>query len=220
MIGLLACSMSGICNAVPITFDSPISFSGPPIGGAFVTQGFRFVFGADNAKGISTGSFYCSPECPDNGTNYLLSQDSGRFQAVTMTRVDGGLFSLLGFDAAESFTAPADYLSATSINVLGIRGDGSMVNMAVELDGLNDGSGPGQDFQHFVAAPHFFNVQSLSFNGFGGPFFGQEGNFYQDFSLDNIDVIDHAVPEPSPLVALATGLFGFFLLRRRGNVKR
>lgn len=154
-VGLLILGMSGRCNAVPITFDEPITpFSGA--GASFETQGFRFVLGADNTAGISTGAAYCGPECADNGTNYLLSLDSGRFQAVTMTRADGGLFSLLGFDAAETFTAPADYLSAASIGVIGVRGSGPTVNMAVELDGLNDGSGPRRDFQHCIAAPQFF----------------------------------------------------------------
>lgn len=60
--------------------------------------------------------------------------------------------------------------------------------------------------------PSFFNLQSVTFNGFGGPFFGQDGNFYQFFSLDNIDVIGRpvSVPEPSPLSLFATGLFAWF----------
>jgi hypothetical protein len=215
LAGLTVC---GSALAVPITFDEVVSdFTGA--GATFWTQGFRFDAGDNNTAVVHTGGSACGSPCANNGTEYLLNIDSGRFAAITMSLMWGGTFSLAGFDAAESFTGLSDLglsFSAASISVVGTRADGSTVSDSFTLDGNLDGPGGATDFQTFATDGRFSELVSLSFNGFGGPVDGQDGNFYQFFSLDNIDVNrDVQVPEPSTLLLLGTGLLAVFAGRRR-----
>jgi hypothetical protein len=145
---------------------------------------------------------FCSPECAFNGSPSLLSQNG--INPIILSRADSSPFHLLAFDYAEQTVGSP--VSASSLQVTGVLASGGSVVASFLLDGINDGSGPLDDFQLAVLAGSFRNLDSVSFVGIGGPTSDR-------YSLDNIVVV--AIPEPSTGFLAAEGLLGLALFRRR-----
>jgi hypothetical protein len=122
-----------LADAATVTFEPIVPeqgsmgvFSTGGFGLAFETEGFRFQMGADANDQVSLGGdAYCGPSCPYNGTNFLLLQDSGNFQAVTVSRIDGSEFDVRSFDVAESFVGTL--FEAAEITATGITATGEIV---------------------------------------------------------------------------------------------
>lgn len=200
-------------TAEQITFDSLAADSesttyvgNQDFRNSFVVDGFKFLLGQDNTAVITLGGTNGSPELPLNGSNYLFSQDGGRFTAVTLSQLDGAPFSLSSFDAAGSFMG-LDF-QAANIDVVGTIVGGGNVSTSVQL------GNSGVDFQTFQLPSSFTNLVSVTFNGSGGVHNGPTF-FRQDFSLDNL-----VVPEPSTFVlgalsAMSLAAFGGRLRRKR-----
>jgi hypothetical protein len=160
------------------------------------SDGFNFVSSGDHFHiGSAPGG------APSNGTGVLL-QD--RSYSITMSKVGGGVFSLLSADLGEDISSGAG-ASAMSVIVTGFFSGGGSIVQEVALDG------DVTSFQNelFVG---FTNLTSVVFRGvgFGGP--GANG-----FSLDNIEVAEGvvAVAEPGTLALLGLGLVGIAASHRR-----
>ncbi|MDD3814226.1 MAG: FG-GAP repeat protein [Desulfocapsaceae bacterium] len=134
---------------------------------------------------ISDGAEFCTPECPENGTQYLLTQNGNT--PITIKRTNNKPFSLLSFDFAEQHI---DVAYATQIDVIGTLKNGSTITETFILDGINDGSGPLDDFQKGILPDSFKNVTSVNFVWTGSP-------TSLRYSIDNISV--QTVPQSDVL---------------------
>jgi hypothetical protein len=109
-----------------------------------------------------------------------------------MARSDGGLFSLLSFDAAQTFTTLNRSLS---LIIEGITPLGSIQTFSGAPAGLAD------VFQTFLVAG-FTNLLSVNF-------YSLSPSANPEFALDNINV--SAVPLPAALPLFATAVGGLAL---------
>jgi hypothetical protein len=124
---------------------------------------------------------------PDNGTGYLqVPGGSGlRFGFNTFPAT---LFSLVSFDVAEfSLAFPGPLI----LQVVGYKGMGLTVTNSFALDGIDDGTGPLQDFQTFYLDSSFLSL-------------GRVDILCDHFSIDNIVIRN--VPEPSPGALVFLGM--------------
>lgn len=165
-------------------------------------EGFRFTStndGINDHAHVVTAPFTWSDfgqaqSYPSNGTPYIGVDASN----ISMTSIDGGLFSLLQFDAAESFynnEVLVDF--SQELLVTGFLSGGGTVSSLFTFDGVNDATGPNVDFQTFYLPSSFTNLSSVTFSG-------------RTFSLDNIEVsrTTSRVPEPTSAILLAIGMAG------------
>jgi hypothetical protein len=197
-----ACLLTVCFGQGTLTF----TFEGQPRGtsqqyGIYSESGMQFgmVFGP--------GSVYLSgggvPGYPDNGTGYLYMPDGSlsglRFGFNVFQSTPSVTFNLVSFDAAEYAG-----LGAQTLEVVGykyqIMGPIITVTNYFTLDGINDGTGPLQDFETFHPDSSFVNLFQVDV-------------FNARWSLDNLVV--SGVPEPSSgALLLLAGLCGLSLLRR------
>lgn len=117
----------------------------------------------------------CDPPCPDNGTQYLLTQFDGLLRLTNSTGHD---FSLVSFDAGESFSGLPSFWASQIVLTGEVLGGGT-VQASFSLDFVNDGPGPLNDFQTFVLPPTFRGLTALTITGSGSA-------VRDDFSLDNL----------------------------------
>jgi hypothetical protein len=150
-------------------------------------------------KGLIAHTGSCDPTCPDNGGYYLFGHRAG----FEFTTVDGLGFSLSSFDGAEAHNGVVNI--ARQIWVSATTMDNVTVNQYFNLDHINDGDGPLNDFQYFTFSNEFMNLKSARFVAAGG----EESMF----SIDNINYNRTDVPEPPTLAIFALGMIG--LVSRR-----
>ena len=195
--GVLLLSLATQCSAQgTMTF----MFEGQPRGtssqiGVYSESGMHF--GALGAESLlwAGGGIVSRPE---NGTAYL--------QATLHANLGFGFysfpstwFSFLSFDLAEYDTS---YPGPVTVQVLGYGGQGVMFTNTFTTDGINDGTGPLQDFQTFYPDSQFAQVYRVDI-------------LTGRFSIDNVVV--GGVPEPSAGGLLLLGtvcLFGRRSMRR------
>ena len=127
---------------------------------------------------------------PENGTGYLWVPSNGPGSGVELSSVDGvSLFNMVSFDAAESAG-----LGSTVLTVVGyqpqIMGPTTVITNVFTTDGINDGTGPLQDFETFYLDPRFVNLLRV--------------DIYARFSLDNLVI--SGVPEPSAAGLMLLGI--------------
>lgn len=174
------------------------------------SRGFR-VSSADNgfsdhAHLISAPWSLANQSYPSNGTS------SAGLDPTTMsiTRLDGAPFNLLGFDAAEGFLvngAPVAF--AQKLLIEGITMGGGLVNHIVDFDGANDGAGPGVDYQSFSLPSTFVNLSSVTFRTLTSA----EEPGTGVFSFDNI--VTSVVPIPSAFWLFAPTCLTLIWAQRR-----
>lgn len=205
-------SVCGLANAVVLTFDEI------PAQEAIQTSvdsgGYHFTSNHMHTYGCGHWDLVAS-----NGTTHL-GYESGRGAPITMTRADGGTFSLLSLDASEFYpNSGGDRPNAEFLRIVGTWLDGATATLDVVLDGiLADGTGGVVDFEHFTLPALFTNVSSIIFTGLR--FEGRDGGV----AIDNLDVEvggvvtppdSTHVPEPGTLALLGMGLLGMGAARRR-----
>ena len=149
---------------------------------------------------------FCSPECPFNGTPYLLTQ--GGENPIVLS--SDTAFDLFSFQYAEQHVGT--FFHAASVEVTGTLATGGSVFASFTIDGVNDGSGPLDDFQYAILPESFRNLDSVSFLGADGAAPNADR-----FSLENLVVVP--VPEPSAALLVAGGLLVLSLRGRRSAPK-
>lgn len=192
--------------AAPASAATTIGFEGQ---GGFISfepatfdeSGFRFSYvNGSNGFALVAAPPNCGPPCSFSGTNAFYSYNTG---TLTVTRIDGGLFSLSSLSAAVTFT------NLNRPLFLLITGSGASGNVSTTLS-VNDGSA--DSFTTF-SVNGFTNLNSLSFAG---------SSSFPEFALDNIVLSSSsAVPEPSTWAMMLLGFFGLgAALRSRRGVQR
>jgi hypothetical protein len=174
------------------------TFEGQPLGmltqvGTYQAAGVQFV-------PIAPGSLWLSGSgvagYPDNGTGYLYMPD-GNLGGLRFTY--NADFNLVSFDAAEyANTGPV------TLTVVGYRDDvmGLRVTNYFTLDGINDGTGPLQDFQTFYLDSNFIHL-------------GRVDVLNARWSLDNLVI--SGVPEPSLVAMLGMAVIPLAVRRSTGK---
>lgn len=136
---------------------------------------------------------------PDNGTGYLYKPDGPlfgmRFES-TNTSPTSAPFNLDSFDAAEYFG------DTTPLTVIGYKPMAGTVTNIFTFDGINDGTGPLQDFQTFYLDSSFVNLFRVDI-------------LSGRWAIDNWTI--SGVPEPSSDALLVMGIFSAFGWSRMGR---
>ena len=147
-----------VAGATPIVLD--FNAARPGFGFGSISEDGYKISGTGNYYLSLGGSRYCSPACPDNGSNNLLAQ-GGTF---TVSALSGAAFSLTNFDGGEAHMGiPA--LWARQIRVTGYQMGGGTVVSDFLLDFIQDGPGAAVDFQRFALGSGFDNLASVVFSG-------------------------------------------------------
>jgi hypothetical protein len=213
VVGILllvfALFFNGQAEAQVISFDE-LSPADIPILGTVVCAdgtGFRFFSNHFHLIGGTVQQDFTS-----NGTSHL-GYESGRGFPITLERVGGGTFSLLSLDAGEFYYPATDRPDAEMLTITGFQQGGGTVSHTVNLDGLRDGPGGVDDFEHFVLPGTFVNLTSVVFTGL------RPGNLDGGIAIDNIayqlaapEVLAACVATPlapsTPTVSITSPLAG------------
>ena len=154
-------ALAGRAEAQVLTFDELVAPDATIMSSVVCgnVSGFRFTSSHFHTLGggITT-------DFTNSGTTHIgFEQTKG---PITMDRVNGGTFSLQSLDAAE-FYAPArlDHPDANFVVLTGYQAGGGVVTTQLALDGIRDGIGGVNDFQHFVLPATFINLTSVVFTG-------------------------------------------------------
>ena len=197
-VAAAACSLCvGAASANEIGFNGADGFAWA--GQTLTSDGFSFL--AVSQGVLAFLSVDAQPDIVGDGSRRLLA---GNRTDVTMTRIGGGSFDLLGLSFGGSWLDPnMRGRWADAIEVVGKFGGGAVITQYLDLR----------------SAPA--SLQSILLNGFVGVdsvcfhpvrFDGALSSDYE-FVLDNINVA--SVPEPETWLMLGVGLAALVLRRRR-----
>lgn len=168
-----ATPLNGIINLVcnqPLWSRAASVAAIPDIPGAPVKV--RFEIGAparDDLKSVPSyteaGLTFNAPTLLQPAGNYAVAPDNGTAHVallagndpITVTRTDGGTFSLFKVDLAEF---SASYIPTTSVTWSGTTNTGQTVTTTFTLDGIIDNIGPLVDYQTFTFPASFQNLVS------------------------------------------------------------
>lgn len=143
----------------------------------------------------------------ESGHNHLINNQPGvtawndstwlgNVGKLTLSRTDGGLFSLLSLQAAEFSSSFFPTPQGTQISVVGYQSGGVTLTQLISLDDVADGSGPGVDFQTVVFGSGWTDLESVVFD--------PVGTTAVFFALDDLALV--VTPEPTTLLLMMCGL--------------
>ena len=189
-------------GTMQIGFDGQLRGTFDPIG-IYLESGMRF-WNPSGPNNLTLAGGGVSNR-PENGTGYLQVTPGAKLGFGFYT-FPGTPFILLSFDAAEYVT---NYPGPVSLLVVGYKGMGVTVTNVFTTDGVNDGTGPLNDFETLHLGPEFVGLYHVDV-------FSQNGSpLTQGFSVDN--VLISGVPEPS---AGALALLGAACAFGRSRIRR
>ena len=188
--GLVHCQGQG---TMQFTFEGMAPGSFGTIS-AYSESGMQFwnPYGPQNLARVGSGL----SGAPDNGTAYLQVTTGAR---LAFRFTDFSLFNLVSLDLAEYATSLP---GPVSLHVVGYRNDMTTAITDITTDGINDGTGPLQDFQTFHFDSTFASLYQVEI-------------LTDRFSIDNVVV---GIPEPSAaglLLLAAACAFGRSWIKRR-----
>ena len=199
-ISTLSMLMATSAQAAVVNFEN-LSDHYFPSSKSFSDNGVSIRYNDDAQTGfaqIDSGSS-CDPSCATNGTNAFYSFNTG---SLTLG-LKGSTFSLIQFDAAQTFTTldrPLD-LTVTGVTTGGLTVTGEFLSAP----------GTADSFQTFQAGFPFNNLTSVTFSGTGS---------YPttEFALDNVVLSTVPLPASAPMFGaaiLVLGTVGHRLKRRK-----
>jgi hypothetical protein len=205
---LLACAavVSTQAHATIVDFEDVPAYSQ----GGFSSNGFDFTLAGNGAAITPTGS-YCGPQCPDNGTNYVVAPYNMDAASLTMTRAGGGLFALSSFDGGGAFNfGDGSTFIPNQIDVTGVLAGGGTVYQSFLID-KSTGANGSLNFTSYAFSSGFNNLVSVRFSSSGS-----DNPDYNGFSVDNINATAvTAVPEAETYAMLLAGLGMMGVVARR-----
>lgn len=198
-------------HATVITFEDAPSWNAEQavLVKDFTSGGFDFVLAGAGATLTDTQT--CLPFCPVNRTNVALAPYG--VSSLSMTKSDGGAFSLIGFQGAGSFNFNSFFWNPENIpdniDVIGQLSGGGTVTQSFLINKTTGRNGA-LSFSDYVFNSGFTNLLSASFSSSGSAV-----SLFNGFAIDNINVA--AVPEPETYTLLLAGLaaIGGIALRRK-----
>lgn len=207
--------ISSMAKAAVITFDDVPG--GGCLGSGSTVQSANFNFTLNSAGTAIVCDSTAQDRLASNGTNYLSAANTtgGVFsQSFTMSQAGGASFDLFSIDLAELFRNGdfAESANATRVNLVGNLLGGGTIAATMLLDGFNDGTALGFDFQTFILPSTFVNLTSVVLSGAGSSGFG--GTTFNIFAIDNVNAVS-PVAEPSIVALFAVGLLGLGFIPRR-----
>lgn len=217
---LLLCSGS---YATTIEFEDPIANQ---TGGVSV---YNFQEGGFSVTGpvVVFADGWQDGRGPSNGTTTMGPYSSdGRAIINDLFSTSGNPFSIQSIDFAETFQV-GDYLGdfvlgfrAERVDIFGYKSDGTTLTNTFVFDMINDGQGPGKDFQTFSFDQSWTNLRDVRFVGTRDVI--SYGVYYQ---MDNIVLNEPfstpspVIPEPSTFILFGSGIiFGFCRTRKNSRV--
>nr|WP_315217297.1 PEP-CTERM sorting domain-containing protein [uncultured Duganella sp.] len=207
---LLACAavVSTHAHATTVDFEDVPAYTQED----FSSNGFDFILVGEGSNVTPTGSF-CSPQCPDNGSQYVVAPYGLESTSLTMTRTGGGLFGLSSFDGAGTFNfGDGSTFIPNQIDVTGVLVSGGTVYQSFQID-KSTGINGGLNFTSYAFSSSFTNLVSVRFTSSGSDL-----PHFNGFSVDNINAkAVSAVPEAETYAMLLAGLgmMGFIARRRK-----
>jgi hypothetical protein len=201
LVALVLAGSIGRAEASTVTFEDigvaaggdVVYVSPDPISGGFL-------FDAQNHSHISN-AFWNT----DNGSSYLVVDEFGGPDTLTVSPVSGGPFALTSIDISEAHPLAGFY--ARQVRIAGNVFGGGTVSRTLVLDN-NWAPVLANYFETFTFDAGWGNLSSFTLTGSGAPV---GGNYY---AIDNVVVGSAAsVPEPGTLTLL--GLGSAYLIRRR-----
>lgn len=188
LIGCLMVISQNSYSSTILTFDNPpVAFQdGYGDGDTYVEDDYSLSSISD--PGHSGAFIRLNPDTqaalvPNNGTVHV---GTSLFSNPWLRRTDGGAFSLLSLDVAEY----SEFVTwPTSVSLTGLKGNGDTLQANLSLDGIFDGSGGVDDFQHYVL--NWEDLVRVNFNTDG-------------IAFDNIEVA--SVPVPAAIWLFISGL--------------
>ena len=214
--GMALVSQPGAAN---VTYT--VDFESVPPNLYFDTESFdqgpyRLTVGGDFGVVDTAAAFFVAQAPTGNPTQFYAGLNDSH---LSMARIDGGIFSLLGFDAG--FVTPAPVGAGVDpgfILALATDSGGSLISYSWAFT-PSDAAGAFAFASYGGAAGFslFTDITSVDFYACTFTASGSCENVNENLSQFAIDNIVAVVPEPSSVALLALGLMGLAVRRRRGR---
>ena len=185
----------GHASATVLNFDNPpVPFQvGYGVNDVYTESGYSLRTIGGTGAIIRFNPFVQNALVPNNGTvHFGVTYDAN----PVLTREPRHLFDFQSLDLAEY----SEFVPAPLVTLAGITATGETLIRSITLDGIFDGLGGSNDFQHVELA--WRKLTRVEFRASG-------------FAFDNLEV--RAVPEPTTAGLVAAGLLAFAI--RRSSAK-